>query len=182
MTDQVVVLASGSPRRRDILGKMGVRFIVDTADVDERCDGTPESVVATLAKRKAAAVASRHPDSIILGADTIVYCDEILGKPADTGEAIRMLQSLSNRWHDVYTGVCVLRDGTVRCQSALTRVHFTALTENEIRRYVDTGDPMDKAGAYAIQGMAGMFIDRIDGCPHNVMGLPMALTKQLLTF
>jgi len=106
--------------------------------------------------------------------------DGILGKPQDAEDAVRMLRRLSGQWHEVYTGVCVARADAVAADAAVTRVHFTDITEDEIRRYVATGDPMDKAGAYAIQGMAGMFIDRIEGCPHNVMGLPLALTKMLL--
>lgn len=180
MTNETVVLASGSPRRRELLGLMGVDFIVDAADVDETCEGDGREVVLTLSRRKAEAVAGRHPDAAVLAADTVVVCGDVLGKPADAEDAARMLRMLSGRWHDVYTGVCVIRGGDVRCEAAHTRVHFTPLSDAEIDRYVATGDPMDKAGAYAIQGMAGMFIDTIEGCPHNVMGLPMALTKELL--
>lgn len=181
MTEQTVILASGSPRRRDILTLMGISFVVDAADVDESCEGQAADVVRALARRKAEAVAGRHPGGIVLAADTVVDCGGILGKPVDAAEAKRMLRRLAGRWHEVYTGVCVAHRGEIRCEAALTRVHFTALTDAEIDRYVATGDPMDKAGAYAIQGMAGMFVDRIDGCPHNVMGLPMALTKQMLS-
>ena len=182
MTDRTIILASGSPRRQEILDLMGISFQVDAADVDERCEGNAREVVLALARRKAEAVALRHPDEIILAADTVVDCDGILNKPEDAADARRMLRLLSGRWHDVYTGVCVLHAGELRLDAAHTRVHFTDLTLPEIDRYIATGDPMDKAGAYAIQGMAGMFIDCIEGCPHNVMGLPMALTKNLLTF
>lgn len=180
MRGQTIVLASGSPRRRELLTRMGVAFIVDVADVDERCSGLPRDVVITLSMRKAEAVSARHPGELVLAADTIVYSDAILGKPHDPADAARMLRILAGRWHEVYTGICTIKAGNVRCEAALTRVHFTPLSEDEIDAYVATGEPMDKAGAYGIQGMAGMFIDRIDGCPHNVMGLPMALTKQLL--
>lgn len=182
MQKQTIVLASGSPRRRELLTRMGVAHIVDAADVDEHCQGEARDVVCVLARRKAEAVAPRHPGRIILAADTVVDCDGILGKPTDEADASRMLRMLSDRWHDVYTGVCTIYGETLRCEAALTKVHFTRLSDAEIDRYVATGDPMDKAGAYAIQGMAGMFIDRIEGCPHNVMGLPMALTKELLTY
>lgn len=182
MTDQAVVLASGSPRRSEILKRMGVEFIIDAADVDEHCEGSAREVVLALAKRKAEAVAPRHPLAVILAADTVVDCDGILGKPEDAVDAERMLKMLSGRWHAVYTGVGVYYNGLLRCDTALTRVHFMDISQAEINRYVATGEPMDKAGAYGIQGMAGMFIDRIEGCPHNVMGLPMALTKELLTF
>ena len=180
MFSETVILASGSPRRKELLERMGISFRVDAADVDEQCEGAARDVVLTLARRKAQAVAQRHPDSIVLAADTIVVSDGILGKPQDAEDAVRMLRRLSGQWHEVYTGVCVARAGAVAADAAVTRVHFTDITEDEIRRYVATGDPMDKAGAYAIQGMAGMFIDRIEGCPHNVMGLPLALTKMLL--
>jgi len=159
---------------------MGVSFSVDAADVDERCEGSPQEVVLTVSRRKAEAVAAKHPDETVLAADTIVACGGILGKPSGEEDAMRMLRKLSGRWHEVYTGVCVINTGRILTGAALTRVHFTDIPEADIRRYVATGDPMDKAGAYAIQGMAGMFIDRIEGCPHNVMGLPLALTRGLL--
>lgn len=183
METQAVVLASASPRRSEILARMGISFIVDAADVDESYQpGEAESIVKMLAKRKAEAVAARHPREVVLAADTVVVCDgNILGKPAGNQQAAEMLHMLADRWHQVYTGVCVARGGMLRCEAALTRVHFTPLTDMEIDRYIATGDPVDKAGAYAIQGMAGMFIDRIEGCPHNVMGLPMALTKEMLS-
>lgn len=182
MGKNTVILASASPRRREILTRMGVSFVVDAADVDEQCEGDAADVVRTLAARKAQAVAARHPEDIILAADTVVSCDGILGKPVDEADAVRMLTQLSGRWHDVFTGVCTIYRGETRCEAAHTRVHFVSLSQADIERYVATGDPMDKAGAYAIQGMAGMFIDRIDGCPHNVMGLPMTLTRQMLAF
>ena len=180
MLPDKIILASGSPRRKELLARMGVSFSVDAADVDERCEGSPREVVLTLSRRKAEAVAARHPHEIVLAADTIVDCGGILGKPIDTEDAKRMLRTLSGQWHEVYTGVCVVSAGRAYTDAAITRVHFTDISEADILRYAATGDPMDKAGAYAIQGMAGMFIDRIEGCPHNVMGLPLALTKDLL--
>lgn len=178
--EQPVVLASASPRRREILRLMGIEFIVDAADTDETCEGPAETVVLTVAGRKADAVLPRHPRAVVLAADTVVCADAILGKPRDERDALRMLRQLSGRWHEVYTGVCAVIRGERRCGVECTRVRFTPLTDEEIARYVRTGEPMDKAGAYAIQGMAGMFIDRIEGCPSNVVGLPMALTKRLL--
>lgn len=175
-----VVLASGSPRRREILTRMGVSFLVDVADVDEACEGIAQDVARTVAMRKAEAVAPRHPQAVVLAADTVVEAGGILGKPKDEEDAARMLRLLSDRWHEVYTGVCTIHRGNMRCELAVTRVHFVALTQEDIDRYLLTGDQVDKAGAYGIQGMAGMFIDRIEGCPYNVMGLPMALTKRLL--
>lgn len=180
MQNKLIVLASGSPRRSELLARMGVTFIVDAANVDERCTGDAKQVVQTLSLRKAYAVAPRHPKAIVLAADTVVDCDGILGKPVDITDAARMLRKLSGRWHDVYTGVCVIFEGSIHADVAHTRVHFIDWTDDDIACYVATGESMDKAGAYGIQGMAGMFIDRIEGCPHNVMGLPMALTKKLL--
>lgn len=177
-----IVLASASPRRRELLARMGTPFIIDAAEVDETIAGDAESAVKALALRKAQAVAPRHPGCIILAADTVVDCDGVLGKPRDEAEAARMLSRLSGRWHDVYTGICTIYAGQTRCEAARTRVHFTRMTTEDIARYVATGESLDKAGAYGIQGMAGMFIDEIQGCPHNVMGLPLALTKRLLTF
>lgn len=166
----------------EILALMGVDFIVDPADVDETCEGVAADVAGALAMRKAEAVLPRHQGMIVLGADTVVDVDGIMGKPRDAQDAAEMLRRLSGRWHQVHTGVCTILRGNMRCETAVTQVHFTVLTEQDIRAYIATGEPMDKAGAYAIQGMGGMFIDRIDGCPHNVMGLPMALTRRLLTY
>lgn len=181
MAYPMVVLASASPRRSELLARMGVVFVVDASEVDETCAGSAPEMVQTLARRKALAVAPRHPQDIVLAADTVVDCDGILGKPRDEADARRMLRLLAGRWHEVYTGVCVVYQDTVRCDMAKTRVLFMPLDDAMIDRYVRTGDSMDKAGAYAIQGMAGTFIERVEGCPHNVMGLPMAVTRKLLT-
>jgi len=175
-----IILASGSPRRIELLTRMGITFEVDAADVDETASGDAPSVVRMLAQRKAMAVASRHPDGVVLAADTVVDCNGILGKPMDAADAHRMLRALSGRWHAVYTGVCTIYKKQIHCEVAISRVHFIDLSDGDIARYIATGDPMDKAGAYGIQGMAGMFIDEINGCPHNVMGLPMALVKRLI--
>ncbi|MCL1964748.1 MAG: Maf family protein [Firmicutes bacterium] len=180
MLDEKIILASSSPRRKELLARMGVSFSIDVPDVDEHCEGSPGEVVLALARRKVEAVAARHGGGIVLAADTVVACGGILGKPKDAEDARRMLRKLSGRWHEVYTGVCVMRAGIAHADIALTRVRFTEISEAEIERYVGTGDPMDKAGAYGVQGMAGMFIDRVEGCPHNVMGLPLALTRALL--
>ncbi len=182
MAERTVVLASGSPRRSELLARMGVPFVVDAADVDESFAGSARDTVLALARRKAEAVAARHPDEIVLAADTVVDCGGILGKPADEADAARMLRLLSGRWHEVYSGVCATYRGEAHVGAAVTRVRFVPLTEADIARYIATGEPMDKAGAYAIQGMAGMFIDSVEGCPHNVMGLPLALTRALLNF
>ena len=177
-----LILASGSPRRKEILDTMGLEFSVDVSDADESFAGTPEEMVLELSRRKAQAVASRHSGAIILAADTLVYGDEVLGKPHSAEEAKRMLAGLSGRWHSVYTGVTMIdtRSGKTLSRADVTRVHFVALTAQDIDAYVATGEPLDKAGAYGIQGRGGMFIDRIEGSYSNVVGLPMALVRSML--
>ena len=177
-----LILASGSPRRKEILDTMGLEFSVDVSDADESFAGTPEEMVLELSRRKAQAVASRHSGAMILAADTLVFGDEVLGKPHSAEEARRMLAGLSGRWHSVYTGVTMIdtRSGKTLSRADVTRVHFVALTAQDIDAYVATGEPLDKAGAYGIQGRGGMFIDRIEGSYSNVVGLPMALVRSML--
>lgn len=177
-----LILASGSPRRKEILDTMGLEFSVDVSDADESFAGTPEEMVLELSRRKAQAVASRHSGAMILAADTVVFADEVLGKPHTAGEARRMLTELSGRWHSVYTGVTMIdtRSGKMLSRADVTRVHFVALTAEDIDAYVATGEPLDKAGAYGIQGRGGMLIDRIEGSYSNVVGLPMALVRSML--
>ena len=177
--DETLILASGSPRRRELVGYMGVPLEVIVADAEEIKQGGPRELVMENARRKAAAVAAPHPGRLVLGADTIVYLQgRVLGKPRDEQEAERMLSMLSGEWHTVYTGVCVMRDGYADVQAEESRVLFSALDAETIRRYVRTGEPMDKAGAYALQGRGGMFVEKIDGSYSNVIGLPMALTRK----
>ena len=179
--DETLILASGSPRRRELVGYMGVPFEVSVADAEEIKQGGPRELVMENARRKAAAVAAPHPGRLVLGADTIVYLQgRVLGKPRDEQEAERMLSMLSGEWHTVYTGVCVMRDGYADVQAEESRVLFSALDAETIRRYVRTGEPRDKAGAYALQGRGGMFVEKIDGSYSNVIGLPMALTRKML--
>ena len=177
-----LILASGSPRRKEILDTMGLAFSVDVSDADESFAGTPEEMVLELSRRKALAVASRHSGAMILAADTLVFGDEVLGKPHSAEEAKRMLAELSGRWHSVYTGVTMIdtRSGKTLSRADVTRVHFVALTAQDIDAYVATGEPLDKAGAYGIQGRGGMLIDRIEGSYSNVVGLPMALVRSML--
>ena len=177
-----LILASGSPRRKEILDTMGLEFSVDVSDADESFAGTPEEMVLELSRRKALAVASRHSGAMILAADTLVFGDEVLGKPHSAEEAKRMLAGLYGRWHSVYTGVTMIdtRSGKTLSRADVTRVHFVALTAQDIDAYVATGEPLDKAGAYGIQGRGGMFIDRIEGSYSNVVGLPMALVRSML--
>lgn len=177
-----LILASGSPRRKEILDTMGLSYDVDVSDADESFAGTPEETVLELSRRKAQAVAPRHGGAVILAADTLVFDGEALGKPHSAAEARHMLAGLSGRWHSVYTGVTMIdtRSGKIISRSDVTRVHFIALTAEDIDAYVATGEPLDKAGAYGIQGRGGMLIDRIEGSYSGVVGLPMALVRSML--
>ncbi|MBZ5577631.1 MAG: Maf family protein [Acidobacteriia bacterium] len=173
----MLILASQSPRRAEILRQAGIEFTVRSASVDETPlpHETPEDYVRRLAEVKAIAVHA-SPDETVLGADTTVVVDgEMLLKPADACDARRMLEALSGRCHEVLTGICLRRGSDRVCDFARTRVWFTAMTAPEIDAYVASGEPMDKAGGYAIQGLASKFIERIDGCYFNVVGLPIAL-------
>ncbi len=178
-----LILASGSPRRKELLSTMGLTYTVDVSDVDEHTTGTPDQMVIELSGRKARAVAQRHDRALVLAADTLVYGDGcVLGKPESPEHAAQMLKALSGKWHEVYTGLTLIDTLTGRCiqRADCTRVHFVELTHEEISAYVDTKEPLDKAGAYGIQGIAGMFIDRIEGSYSNVVGLPMALVRSML--
>jgi len=181
----MLILASASPRRRELLGSLDVPFEVDPAEADETLpDGMePREAAALLARRKAHEVALRRPEDWVLGADTIVVLgQEIMGKPADEADAVRMLRALSGREHLVITGVCLLnRDrGIERCDAVETKVRFRELSEAEITGYVQTGEPMDKAGAYAIQGGAAGFVEAVEGSYSNVVGLPLERVGELL--
>lgn len=176
-----LILASGSPRRRELIGSMGIPFEVIVADAPEIKEGAPEKIVTENAYRKAAAVAGSHPGRVVLGADTMVYAGGApLGKPRDEQDARRMLRLLSGRAHEVYTGVCVMRDEKIDLRWESAKVYFVSLTDAEIDRYIAAGESMDKAGAYAIQGRAGMFVSRIEGSHSNVIGLPLALVREML--
>ncbi len=178
-----LILASASPRRRELLTLAGFQFAVRARPVEEvRAPGEdPRAYVTRLAREKAEASYNGDPDEIVLGADTTVVLDDrVLEKPHHAASAKAMLRALSCREHVVLTGICIRHRGgaIVDCES--TRVSFVALDEREIEEYVASGEPMDKAGAYAIQGLASKFIDRIEGCYFNVMGLPLALVYQHL--
>jgi septum formation protein len=181
-----LILASASPRRAELLTAAGIDFEVMPADVDESMDveDTPEGYVRRVAQLKAEAVRPRAGDRPVLGADTIVIVgNAVLGKPSDTADAGRMLRLLSGREHTVMTGVCLINpaaeSGRVQMSTTRTSVGFAALTDEEISWYVASGEPMDKAGAYAIQGLASRFVTRIDGSYSNVVGLPVALVYDL---
>ena len=165
-----LILASASPRRRELLSLTGLTFSIDAAEVDEHTSLGAKEAVLELCRRKALAVAARHPGEIVLAADTLVAMHDIpFGKPEDEEDACRMLRSLSGKWHQVYTGVCTV-----------SNVHFMDMSEDDILSYVRTGEPMDKAGAYALQGIAGIFISEVKGTPSGVIGLPLPLTHELL--
>jgi septum formation protein len=178
----MLVLASQSPRRREILRQAGIPFTVRAADVDESVlEGeSPAAYVQRLAAAKAHAVEAAA-DETVLGADTTVVIDgEILAKPADPADARRMLSRLSGRRHEVLTGICLRNGAATICDCVSTSVAFASLTDAEIDEYVASGEPMDKAGAYAIQGLASKFVERIEGDYFNVMGLPVALVYRHL--
>jgi len=173
----MLVLASKSPRRAEILSNAGIPFVVQTAEVPEhRKPGeTPRAMVERLACEKARAVPA-SANEIVLGADTVVVVDsEVLGKPRDAGDAARMLRLLSGRGHDVITGICLRTPQRDIVESSVTKVCFSALGDDDIAAYIASAEPMDKAGAYGIQGLASKFIHRIDGCYFNVVGLPVSL-------
>jgi septum formation protein len=180
----MLVLASASPRRRELLLNAGIAFIVQPADIPENLQPgeQPQAFAERLAREKAMAVFKHRPDDVVLGADTIVVVDgEILGKPRHRDDASRMLQMLSGRQHQVITGVCLvgqLIPADIR--SATTLVTMAQLSGTDIQAYIESGEPMDKAGAYAIQGIASRWITKIEGDYSNVVGLPIPLLWQML--
>ncbi|MFA5907411.1 MAG: Maf family protein [Vicinamibacterales bacterium] len=178
-----IVLASRSPRRAELLAAAGISFEVLAADIDESVQPgeAPAAYVERLAIEKARAVLALRPGATVLGADTTVVADGlILGKPADELEAAGMLRRLRGRMHDVYTGVAVVSADGVRSAVEHTRVWFAPMTDEDISWYVASGEPVDRAGAYAIQGLASRFIPRIEGSYTNVVGLPVALVSSIL--
>ena len=178
-----LILASRSPRRADLLTRAGYAFEVVPADIAERLlDGeTPAAYVRRLAREKAALVARDHPETVVLGADTVVVIEGVvLGKPVDDEDAAAMLRRLSGRTHEVLTGVALHAADDERSDVESTRVTVRELTARDIAWYVASGEPGGKAGAYAIQGLASRFVTRIDGSYSNVVGLPIALVDRLL--
>ncbi|WP_058187361.1 Maf family protein [Terracidiphilus gabretensis] len=180
-----LILASASPRRRELLTQAGFSFTVKAADIDESVlpGEDPEAYVTRLAREKAQTIFDALDDAaaVVLGADTTVVLDgEILGKPLDKADAVRMLRALSGRTHRVITGVAVVTARGTDGTAEVTEVRFCELSDSEIAEYVETGEPMDKAGAYGIQGRAGKWIPRIEGCYFNVVGLPLARVCAML--
>lgn len=186
-----LILASGSPRRAEILTSVGWEFTKDSADIDETelPDEAPADYVRRLAREKAETVAQKYTDAIVLGADTTVVIDrQIIGKPVDLPDARRMLKMLSGNWHEVLTGVALVRTSPkseIRSPKSVvgiqrTRVKFAALSDEEIGFLAEKGEPLDKAGAYAVQAQAALFIEGIEGDYWNVVGLPVSLVYRLI--
>lgn len=177
------VLGSGSPRRKELLGHLGLEFEIVSPEIDEsmRPGEDPLAYVARLSVEKADAVAGVvGPDAVIVAADTTVAVEgQILAKPEDAHDARRMLRLLSGRVHEVHTGVAVRSGGRVEAAVATTEVRFVSLTDAQIDGYLATGEPFDKAGAYALQGAGGRFVERVDGSVSNVIGLPLTLLVEL---
>ena len=177
-----LILASQSPRRRELLGLTGLPFIVRAADIDETMDPgrAPFDEVARVSRLKAEAVA-RKPEDVVIAADTIVVCGgEVLGKPRNEADAFRILSLLSGRHHEVMTGMTVVCGDKVITHTEVTKIHFRELHPEEIRAYIASGEPMDKAGAYGIQGGAALFADEMVGDYYNVMGLPVCRLAVIL--
>lgn len=177
-----LILASQSPRRKELLSLFHIPFAVQVSDIDESMDPSkpPSEEVAKVSLRKAQAI-SRTASDVVIAADTIVVCDgQVLGKPRDEADAFRMLSLLSGRDHQVMTGLTVLYKDQQVCCTEITDIHFRTLSEKEIRTYIRTGEPMDKAGAYGIQGGAALFAERLVGDYYNVMGLPVCRLGQIL--
>lgn len=186
----MLILASSSPRRRQLLEQIGLTFTIESADIDERLQPgeAPAKYVQRLALEKAQAVWERHRNEddssdpiLVLGADTAVVLDgEVLGKPIDTADARRILELLSGRTHQVLTGIAAVSRNGMVSEVEITQVFFDLIEEPELVHYLMSSEPMDKAGAYGIQGYAARWIPRIEGCYFNVMGLPLARTIALL--
>lgn len=177
-----VILASQSPRRRELLGLFRIPFTVRAADIDETMDPAlpAEQEVARVSRAKAMATPAKAED-VVIAADTIVVCNgKTLGKPKSKEQAVEMLTMLSGRDHQVMTGLTVRKGDTCRTVTEITHLHFRKLSQREILDYVATGEPMDKAGAYGIQGGAALFVERLDGDYYNVMGLPVCRLWQVL--
>ena len=183
--DKKIVLASASPRRKEILSNLGLLFEVITSDAEEKTDAElpPYMIVQELAMLKGTDVARRAGDAVVISADTIVWLDGmVLGKPSDEANAKKMLKKLSGKTHEVYTGVCVTdsKNGKSVSDYEVTKVRFRELDEDEIDRYISTGEPMDKAGAYGIQGKGCLFVEAIEGDYLNVVGLPAVKLSKIL--
>lgn len=178
-----LILASGSPRRRELLARMGYQFEIQVPNVDENVSGHARDAVAILSRRKAEAVAATRREGIVIASDTLVSLNGMaLGKPADRAEAFEMLRTLSGNTHEVFTGVTIIdaASGQSETRAVRTGVTFRVLSDEEIEAYIATGEPMDKAGAYGIQGGAGAFVEALDGSYENVVGFPVDDIEDML--
>ena len=178
-----LILASGSPRRRELLGLMGYTFEIIVPDVDEHVSGHARDIVAVLSERKAHAVADAQDHGLVIASDTLVSLNGVpLGKPESEADAFAMLSSLSGKTHEVFTGVTIIDSAGKKSLTQVVRtgVSFRDLSDEEINAYIRTGEPMDKAGAYAIQGGAGKFVESFDGSFENVVGFPVAEIQQMI--
>ena len=178
-----LILASASPRRKELMGLYHIPFQIRAADIDETMapDAAPAHEVGRVSRLKAQAT-PRSAGDVVVAADTIVVCDgKVLGKPHSEAEAVEMLTLLSGRDHQVMTGVTVLRDETAETFTEITDIHFRPLSEKEIRAYVATGEPMDKAGSYGVQGKGSLLVEKLNGDFFNVMGLPVLRLSRMLT-
>jgi len=183
MQNKRIVLASGSPRRKELLMRMGLSFDLMPCDVEEVYDDSllPIEVAEYLAKLKAKTANQMISSSVVIGSDTIVSVNgNILGKPKDKDDAYKMIKKLNDNWHEVITGICIYDNDKYILDHEVTRVHFVKMTDDEILGYVNTDEPYDKAGAYGVQGIAGMYIDTIEGDFYNIMGFPMAKVRNML--
>lgn len=184
---QSILLGSSSPRRIELLQALSIHFSSTAPDVDEelveaQLNGCPPSEIATgIARAKAQAILARHPDATVLTADTMVICqDKSLGKPRNQTDALAMLLTLSGEWHEVLTGVVIQTKEFQKERAVVSRVRFHHVAEAELRGYVKTGEPLDKAGAYGIQGLGGQLVEEVDGCLLNVVGLPLCAVSELI--
>ena len=180
-----IILASASPRREQLLRQVGYEFQVlpSLAEEDNSAALPPDELVQTHARAKAWAVARQvAPADVVIGADTVVVLDgKVFGKPGSAAQACRMLRELSGRTHSVWSGIAIVTEGRCLCAAVETRVTLGLLSEAQIERYVATGEPLDKAGAYAVQGIGAVFVEKIDGCYFNVVGLPLNALARLLS-
>ncbi|MFW9994810.1 MAG: Maf family protein [Candidatus Odinarchaeota archaeon] len=177
-----LVLASKSSARRELLEKLGLNFTVDPSDIQESLDvNSLEENILVLARKKALAVQERHPAKLIIGTDTVIrFRNKVLGKARDRDEAFGMLSALSGHWHEVITGIALVDGKNVQSRVVKTRVKFHQLKQAEIEDYLDSGEYIDKAAAYGIQGRASIFIQGIEGCYFNIVGLPLATLAEMI--
>ena len=183
MKNPKIILASSSPRRQELLALTGYEFDVIVSNIDENIEGTVEYRVEELARRKATAVKSTlTQNAIIIGADTLVSIDgKVIEKPIDNEHAYKMLKTLQDRSHYVYTGVAIIEDEQTHSFVESTKVFFRQMSDSEIWKYIETGEPFDKAGGYGIQGLGALFVERIEGDYYSVMGLPVSKLYEKLT-